>query len=128
MDKWSSFLFVGMGGALGAISRYFVGEICAQLFGRSFPIATLIVNVIGSFLIGSTLACGRYEWLSQELRLFISIGFLGALTTFSTFSADNFLLLQQGEFIKFLLNFFLNTLLCLAAVALGFQFLVNIKG
>ncbi|MGL5335151.1 MAG: fluoride efflux transporter CrcB [Enterovibrio sp.] len=128
MEKWSSFLLVGFGGAFGAMSRYFVSEICVQLFGRSFPIATLIVNVTGSFLIGIMLACGRDECLSQEWRLFISLGFLGALTTFSTFSADNFLLLQQGEWIKFLLNFFLNTLLCLAAVALGYQLLANIKG
>lgn len=128
MEKLSYFLFVGMGGALGAMTRYFVSEFCVQLFGRNFPIATLIVNIIGSFLIGSILACGRYEYLSQEFKLFISIGFLGALTTFSTFSADNFLLLQQGEVVKFGLNFFLNTFLCLGAVALGYQLLTIIKG
>lgn len=93
--------FIALGGAVGACARFLVSEICITLFGRGFPIGTLTVNVVGSFIMGVLIACVENEWLSPyPWKQVIGLGFLGALTTFSTFSMDNVLLMQQGAFLK----------------------------
>lgn len=93
--------FIALGGAVGACARFLVSEICVTLFGRGFPIGTLTVNVVGSFIMGVLIACVENEWLSPyPWKQVIGLGFLGALTTFSTFSMDNVLLMQQGAFFK----------------------------
>lgn len=123
------FLILGLiaiGGAIGACSRYLVSEMCVTLFGRSFPYGTLTVNVVGSFIMGLLIAAVENEWLAPyPWRQIIGLGFLGALTTFSTFSMDNVLLMQQGAFVKMGFNVLLNVLLSISAAWLAYQWLIK---
>lgn len=88
---------VALGGALGAVARYGVNNAAAHLLGHGFPWATLSVNIAGSFLMGLLIAAFAHFWQpSQEIRLFLITGFLGAFTTFSTFSLDVSVLWERG--------------------------------
>jgi len=113
-------LFVAMGGALGAVLRYSISSGIYNWFGRSFPYGTLVVNVLGSLAIGllSVLLIEKFN-VSQDVKLGLVVGVLGALTTFSTFSWDTVDLLQQGLIQRALLNVLLNVVVCIAAVWVG---------
>jgi len=90
----SPFVWIGAAGAAGAIARYGVGV----AFGtRSFPWATLGINVLGSFLLGAVLTLGALRGWSDHVILPLGTGFLGAFTTFSTFSYETQLLLRMGR-------------------------------
>ncbi len=118
--------FIAVGGAFGACSRYLVSELCVFLLGRGFPYGTLTVNVIGSFIMGLLIAAFENEMLATDpWRQIIGLGFLGALTTFSTFSMDNVLLMQQGAFFKMGLNILLNVTLSISAAWIGFQLMMR---
>lgn len=83
------FVLVMFGGCLGAISRYGVNLLAARLWGSGFPWGTLIVNMVGCFLIGLVFGLAeRMAWLTPSVRLFFVTGFLGALTTFSSFAVE----------------------------------------
>jgi len=110
---------VALGGAVGALSRFVIAEQVIKLMGRGFPFATLLVNVLGSFAIGALYAAIQHEAVVSVWRTGLTVGFLGALTTFSTFSLDTILLLQQGDWLKAGLNLVLNVVVCLAAAWLG---------
>ncbi|KJY85990.1 camphor resistance protein CrcB [Vibrio neptunius] len=126
MGQLSILGFIALGGAFGACSRYLVSEFCAVLLGRGFPYGTLTVNVVGSFIMGLLIAAFENEVLATEpWRQIIGLGFLGALTTFSTFSMDNVLLMQQGAFFKMGLNVLLNVVLSISAAWIGFQMLIK---
>ncbi|EGR2287456.1 fluoride efflux transporter CrcB [Vibrio parahaemolyticus] len=126
MEQFSILGFIALGGAIGACSRYLVSEFCVLLFGRGFPYGTLTVNVVGSFIMGLLIAAFESEILATEpWRQVIGLGFLGALTTFSTFSMDNVLLMQQGAFFKMGLNILLNVVLSISAAWIGFQLLMR---
>ncbi|EGR2264726.1 fluoride efflux transporter CrcB [Vibrio parahaemolyticus] len=126
MGQFSILSFIALGGAIGACSRYLVSEFCVLLFGRGFPYGTLTVNVVGSFIMGLLIAAFENEILATEpWRQVIGLGFLGALTTFSTFSMDNVLLMQQGAFFKMGLNILLNVVLSISAAWIGFQLLMR---
>ncbi|EGR2190903.1 fluoride efflux transporter CrcB [Vibrio parahaemolyticus] len=126
MGQFSILGFIALGGAIGACSRYLVSEFCVLLFGRGFPYGTLTVNVVGSFIMGLLIAAFENEILATEpWRQVIGLGFLGALTTFSTFSMDNLLLMQQGAFFKMGLNILLNVVLSISAAWIGFQLLMR---
>ncbi|OQK23460.1 camphor resistance protein CrcB [Vibrio parahaemolyticus] len=126
MGQFSILGFIALGGAIGACSRYLVSEFCVLLFGRGFPYGTLTVNVVGSFIMGLLIAAFESEILATEpWRQVIGLGFLGALTTFSTFSMDNVLLMQQGAFLKMGLNILLNVVLSISAAWIGFQLLMR---
>ncbi len=89
---------IALGGALGALGRHFVGSVLLHLLGTSFPWGTLVVNVVGSFAMGALAETMALVWSpSQELRALLTVGFLGAFTTFSTFSLDFYVVLQRGE-------------------------------
>jgi CrcB protein len=114
-------LLVGLGGALGAITRFWAKEWLPQITSNQFPLSTLSVNLIGCFFAGLV-----YMWLhksgqpwSETKSLFFFVGFLGALTTFSAFALDSLLLFNQGETLKFVINILANCLLCLACVFFG---------
>jgi len=113
-------LYIAIGGAFGAVSRYGVTLGAARLGATGFPYATLTVNVIGSFLIGLFIAWlgGRTE-INPALRPLIQVGFLGALTTFSTFSLDALILIEQGRFTQAGLYIAASVLVCLAACFIG---------
>jgi len=109
-----------MGGALGAVLRYSISSAIYNWFGRGFPYGTLVVNVIGSLAIGllSILLVEKFN-VSQDIKLGLVVGVLGALTTFSTFSWDTVDLLQQGLIQRALLNVLLNVVVCVGAVWVG---------
>lgn len=90
---------LALGGALGAVSRYGVGAASVMLFGHGFPVGTMLVNVLGSFVMGVLVSVfahmGQPDLWVQRLAL---TGFLGAFTTFSTFSLDSIALLERGDF------------------------------
>ena len=126
MGQFSILGLIAIGGAIGACSRYLVSEMCVTLFGRSFPYGTLTVNVVGSFIMGLLIAAVENEWLAPyPWRQIIGLGFLGALTTISTFSMDNVLLMQQGAFVKMGFNVLLNVLLSISAAWLAYQWLIK---
>ncbi|MDH5764496.1 MAG: fluoride efflux transporter CrcB [Gammaproteobacteria bacterium] len=117
-----SLLYVAMGGALGAVMRYGISSGIYSWFGRAFPYGTLLVNVMGSLAIGifSILLIEKFN-VSQEVRLGLVVGVLGALTTFSTFSWDTLDLMQQGLMQRAFLNVLLNVVMCITAAWVGAQ-------
>ncbi|MCW8348851.1 fluoride efflux transporter CrcB [Vibrio sp. ZSDZ65] len=126
MGQFAILGYIALGGAFGACSRYLISELCVVLLGRGFPYGTLTVNVVGSFIMGLLIAAFEAELVVTEpWRQIIGLGFLGALTTFSTFSMDNVLLMQQGAFFKMGLNVLLNVFLSITAAWIGFQLLMK---
>lgn len=91
-------LAVAAGGALGSVARYLVGVASTRAFGIAFPWGTLIVNVAGSFLIGVFIELFALKAdLSQEARVFLTVGLCGGFTTFSAFSLDAWVLIERGQ-------------------------------
>lgn len=111
---------VAVGGSLGALSRYGLGHYIHTVFPRSFPYGTLSANFFGSFLIGIAfvLILQKPE-LDPVWRLGLVVGFLGAFTTFSTFSLESLLLIQQTEYIRAFFYIFLSFTGCIIATMLG---------
>ena len=113
---------IALGGAIGACLRFALSEWMLHLFGRAFPFGTLLVNILGSFVIGLLYGLLITEQIAPNpWRIFIGIGVLGAFTTFSTFSMDTVLLLQQGDWLKAIANVVLNLVLCLTLAWLGLK-------
>jgi CrcB protein len=89
---------VAVGGALGAVSRYVVYVLAGLLLGTGFPYGTLIVNIVGSFVMGVLVEGMALAWtIPEQARLFLTVGILGAFTTFSTFSLDVAVLYERGR-------------------------------
>ncbi|MCL1144152.1 fluoride efflux transporter CrcB [Shewanella gaetbuli] len=121
----TNILFVALGGSIGAVLRYLISIFMIQVFGSSFPFGTLMVNILGSFLMGVVYALGQLSHISPELKSMIGVGLLGALTTFSTFSNETLLLMQEGLWFKSILNVLLNVSVCLFMVYLGQQLIFS---
>mgnify|MGYP001062834126 CR=1 FL=1 len=115
-------LAIAAGGSIGAVMRYFVSTGVYSYLGRGFPYGTLAVNVIGSLLMGLLyeLFLQRLS-VSPEVRALLLVGFLGAFTTFSTFSIETITLIEQGDLLKAVGNIFVSVILCVAAAWLGLQ-------
>lgn len=122
MTNWSAVLSVGLGGFFGAIGRFWLSGF-AQRFGDRFPWGTLSVNLLGSFILGlfATLFIERV-FVSQEIRLFLLVGLLGAFTTYSTFSLETMNLMRNGDWVMAGLNVLSNVLGTLIAVWAGLLF------
>jgi CrcB protein len=91
-------LAIAAGGAFGALSRHFVNSGVMSLLKTPFPYGTLTVNVLGSFVMGVLIALFAAKLdLSQHWKLFLTVGFLGAFTTFSAFSLDTMTLITRGD-------------------------------
>ncbi|MCF6172773.1 MAG: fluoride efflux transporter CrcB [Campylobacteraceae bacterium] len=110
----SLLLYIGFGGFFGAISRFLISNFMQRQFTMLFPIGTLSVNIIGSFIIGF-MAMFFQNVIEPQYRAFVMTGFLGALTTFSTFSLENVNMLQDGDYGRVALNITLNVALTLAS-------------
>ncbi len=111
---------IAAGGAFGALMRFWVSNGVYAWLGRGFPWGTLSVNIIGSFVIGLAFVL-LTERLSfgSEVRAFIMIGFLGAFTTFSTFSLETLSLMQEGLLLKAIVNILISVILCIIATWSG---------
>lgn len=114
------YLSIAIGGALGAMSRYWLAVQVNSATTSQFPWGIFIVNVAGSFLIGvAFIFFSEKVQLQEQWRPIVMIGFLGAFTTFSTFSLDALLLFQQGHYNTALLYIGTSVILCLIAVFVG---------
>jgi len=113
-------LAVGCGGFIGAVSRYLLSIFINRFNTTAFPISTLIINVLGSFLIGllTQLLISSYP-NNKKLQLFLTTGILGGFTTFSTFSLETINLYQNGNTIFAIVNVILSLVFCLVGVLLG---------
>ncbi len=115
---------IALGGAFGAVIRFLMSSGLYQWLGRGFPYGTLAVNLVGSFLMGlltEALILERIA-IAVEYRAAILVGFIGAFTTFSTFSLETIYLLEQGNLSKAGLNILISVLACLVAVWIGLLF------
>ena len=111
---------VGIGGFIGASSRYLITIVMSRFIGSTFPYGTLLCNIIGAFLIGIFMAISStYNWMSDEVTLFLTTGILGGLTTFSTFSYETISLFETGEYVMASVNIFGSVILCLGFAAIG---------
>jgi len=124
---WQTVAAVALGGALGATGRFLLSTGVHKILGPSFPYGTLTVNVLGSFLIGFLYLYFEQSIAPVQKALFVT-GMLGALTTFSTFSLESLLMIQDGLPAKALANVVLNVLFCLSATALGMAFFRRLYG
>ncbi|WP_234735940.1 fluoride efflux transporter CrcB [Tellurirhabdus bombi] len=120
------FWLVFIGGGLGSVARYGVGRYLQPLYPASFPAGTLIVNVVASLVLGLLMGWLAVRYAERDsYRLLIGVGFCGGLSTFSTFSADTLLLLQQGRLGTALGNILINVSFCLTASWVGFYLGLN---
>jgi CrcB protein len=113
-------VFVAFAGAAGALSRWGIGRLAVCLLGASFPYGTLIVNILGCFLIGLIMHLGlTTARISETTRIALTVGFLGALTTFSSFSYETLVMAEQGRWLGVCSNIALNVVLSLLATLAG---------
>jgi CrcB protein len=123
MRAWLGVLLVAVGGALGAVARHASNEFfrrwIEQRTGRYWPLSTLVVNVLGSLAIGLLMALFRRGQISDEWRLLLVTGGLGAFTTFSAFSFETWTLARDDTFALALTNVAANVVVCLIAVWFG---------
>ena len=114
------YLYLSLGGALGTLSRYFLGGWVQSRLGLGFPYGTFFVNFTGCFLIGlSATLAGERLHTSLALRNFFFVGFLGAYTTFSTYMFENFLFLEQGKILLALVNMIGSVMVGILALSAG---------
>ena len=112
-------LYIFIAGGFGALGRWGLSGV-AQRIGDSFPWGTLTVNIVGSLLLGFIMQLSlNTNIVPQEMRVAVTAGFLGAFTTFSTFSFETARYLEDGIWLTGLLNIAFNVLLCIAAALLG---------
>ncbi|MFH1029595.1 MAG: fluoride efflux transporter CrcB [Pseudomonadota bacterium] len=106
--------------ATGGLARYYLSGWAYNLLGRSFPYGTLLVNIIGAYLIGLVMEGGmRSTLISDTLRIGLTVGFMGGLTTFSTFSYETFKLLEDGQLLFAFANIVTSVAACLLFTWLG---------
>ena len=118
------YVFVFLGGGLGAVCRYLATSFFAVRFGSAFPYGTLFVNVSGSFLMGVLMGLLPLfpfgdKYLPENLRLLLGVGFLGGFTTFSSFSMETMNLLQEPHTLSALANIFMSVALGITAAWAG---------
>lgn len=118
-----AYLWVAMGSALGGMARFWLTGIGARVFGETFPWATLLINIVGSFVIGLFVAMtvpeGRFA-VEPDFRAFVTVGLCGGFTTFSAFSLQTMVLMQEGQWFAAGSYVAASVMLCLLAVWAGY--------
>lgn len=115
------FLLVGAGGALGAMTRYGFASLVTRIWPMTFPVATLLINIVGSLAMGLFVGLmARFvpSW-QDSARLFVAVGILGGFTTFSSFSLDTIVLIERGEWLLAGAYVLLSVVVCLVGLYLG---------
>ena len=115
------FLLVGLGGALGAMARFGFAGVIARLWPMSFPLATMLINILGSVAMGifvGLMARFLPAW-AEDARLFVAVGILGGFTTFSSFSLETIVLIERGEMLQAGFYVLLSVVVCLIGLYLG---------
>ena len=121
-------ILIGIGGFIGSVFRYFISGLI-QNGVISFPAGTMGVNIIGSFLLALTMYASEYQgFFTEETRIFLTIGVLGAFTTMSTFSYESFRLLENNQLAFFGINVAGTIFLSIAAIYLGKLIVGNLWG
>lgn len=116
-----NYILVSIGAAIGGAVRYGLSNYIQKNQSIIFPSGTLLVNITGSFILGIIMFyLNEKELISNELRLFLTVGFCGGFTTFSTFSYETIMLFRDSEIGLAILNIFLNLILCLLGVYLAY--------
>ena len=125
-------LLVALGGALGTLGRYLTALAAVHLLGHEFPWGTLVVNLVGAFLIGLVQSLGLEAIaISEDMRLFLATGIMGGLTTYSAFSYETVALAEGGAWPRALLYVGVTTVACLGLCYLGMapgRMLVAVRG
>ena len=112
-----NYIYVGLGAAIGGMLRFWLSNVTYKILPESFPFGTLLVNVVGSFLLGLIMFYfNDRELLGPNLRIFLAIGFCGGFTTFSTFSLETMNLFKDAQYFFGLLNIFLQVFVCLLGI------------
>ena len=115
---------IALGGAIGALFRYLLGNQISLILGTNFPFNILIINIIGSFFMGMAIESFNLSSVSNEpLQKFLTVGILGAFTTFSTFSLDALDLIMKNRISDAFLYIFASVLLAIGFLFLGIQFI-----
>ncbi|WP_419758983.1 fluoride efflux transporter CrcB [Acidisoma sp.] len=118
-----TYVLVALGGATGSVARAWVGVTAVRLVGSGFPWSTMVINVAGSLVIGIVAASAlspTRTLITQEVRIFLMVGFCGGFTTFSSFSLQTFELLREGRAAAALANVALSVVLCIVATGAGY--------
>jgi fluoride exporter len=113
-------IFIALGGSFGALSRYYLSKMLTDYSGATFPWGTFVVNLIGALLIGFFYGLFDRIIIPTEYRAFLTIGFIGAFTTFSTFALESVNLLREGEIKLGLSNIIINNGASIICVLFGF--------
>jgi fluoride exporter len=118
--EWKPYLWVSLGGILGANLRYFLSRIITSFSDAAFPYGTLVINVTGSLVLGFFLVWTTERVLADpRWRLLVSIGFCGSYTTFSGYAYETMSYFEQGHWTLFATNILANNVLCLVAILAG---------
>jgi CrcB protein len=118
--EWKPYLWVSLGGILGANLRYFLSRIITRFSDAAFPYGTLVINITGSLVLGLFLV-----WTTERVfadprwRLLVAIGFCGSYTTFSSYAFETMSYFEQGHWSLFAANILANNVLCLVAIMAG---------
>jgi CrcB protein len=118
-----TYLLVALGGAIGSVTRAWVSVMAVRLVGAGFPWGTMVINIVGSLVIGMVAASAlspTRTLITQEVRIFLMVGFCGGFTTFSSFSLQTFELLREGRPAAALANIALSVVICIAAASAGY--------
>jgi len=118
----SKIILIGLAGFIATLSRYCISDVVAKRYGETFPMGTLVVNLIGCFLVGLLFYLLQERYLvNQTVRTVVLIGFVGGFTTFSSFGLQTFTLLQDGEFGLAVLNLMVSNFVGLFLIWAGYS-------